>query len=424
MFMGIDINRQKFNSKAVYQKNEISNMEGWIPAKSSKARGKTYTVYQKTFHHDEKAWKFARGALVVAATIFSLGMAYRCSKTLQTLWKQAKTGDEIRKIKVFNENPAIALRSSKLSNSEVSSPGESGSEVTVLDEFKAIAENPSVKTVIDVGNKVINQNIQPEPIRQPKYADFFHSPEFKGDYESYLEPYFIAKYKEIIANKEDSAFGYAAGYLNLLMATYFILDPAEKKQEARSYISTHGKSPVNVPVKDRIVFMQAFPIYDTSKKPAKLYIDQLIPILKDSHPVGMRPAKILFPVVFNSPNKTNHAVLLVIEPDQKNETKANITLVNTWGKNTAYKEEEDLIENAVSKAYPNCSFVKNKVRTYSGPYCGIDVIENARLLANVNDVQKFIAENRLPSRDKKTIDQCILEHAKQIEKLLKNLGKW
>jgi hypothetical protein len=74
--MEIDINRQKFNSKAVYQKSEISSLESWAPAKSSKAQGKTYTVYQKTFHHDDKAWKFARGVLVVAATIFSLESAY------------------------------------------------------------------------------------------------------------------------------------------------------------------------------------------------------------------------------------------------------------------------------------------------------------------------------------------------------------
>lgn len=217
------------------------------------------------------------------------------------------------------------------------------------------------------------------------------------------------------------------GYTNLLLAVYFILDPAEKKQEARSYISSNGESPVNVPAKGRIAFMQTFPIYDTSKNPPEFYIDRLASLLKKeiaAHPAGMRPAKILFPLVFNSPNKTPHLVLLVIEPDPKNETKANITLVNTWGKNTTYKEEEDLVEEEVYKAYPFCTFEKNKVRTFSGPYCSIDVIENARLLANIDDVQKFITEDRLPTRDKKTIDQCTLAHAEQMVKLLKNLGKW
>lgn len=180
--MTLDINRQKFNSKAIYQKSQITNLEGWkkTAGKTGNDRGKNYTVYQKTIHHDEKGWKLARGALVVAATIFSLGIAYKCSKTLQSLWKEAKSGDEIKTIKLLNEN------------------------------------SPVSKTASDVGKKAISQVSQPQPqvngtlpqpVKKPNYADFLLSPEFTADNEWYLEPDRIADYKNVLANKEDSAFG-------------------------------------------------------------------------------------------------------------------------------------------------------------------------------------------------------------------------
>lgn len=357
--MSLDINTQKYNSKAIYKRAEIANLDGW----SVKKQGKTYTVYNKAFHHESKAWKLARGTLVVVASIFSLGIAYKCSKTLRKIWKEAKTGNEIKKIKVLNEKKVILA----------------------------------------------------------SYADFFTGPEFREDNAEYLEPDTIAGYKTKIANKDNPALGYSGEYINLLMAIYFILDPANNHQEARTYISILGKS--DVPAKDRIAFMRPIPTYNDSQ----LYIKELAPFLKKEiaqNLAGMRPAKIFIPIIFNSPNNTPHIVLLVIEPDQEDVTKANITLVNTWGKNITYKNEEDLIKDEAFKAYPNCSFAKNKIQTYQGPYCGIDVIENARLLANVDDVQAFIVEGKLPSRNKKEIVQYTHAHAEQMERMLKALGKW
>lgn len=372
--MPIDINHLKYNSRAVYQKKEVTGLEAWTPARSGKHNGKDYSVYQRTFRH-ERNWK--KGALVVVASVFTLGMAYWCSGKLQMLWQQAKAGNKVREIKVLDETAPI----SKIRNAIIE---------------KGVEEN---------------------------YAGFIYSPEFRRDFDGYLEPEFIASYKKAIENRENSAAGYPVGYSSLLIALYFILDPGQKNQKARSYISYSGSSPEDNPASNRIAFRESFPLYNADKP----YFDQFLPFLRSEikkHPTGMRPKKIFIPIVFNNPSKIGHLVLLVIEPDPGDEKKANVTFINTWGTVSPYQFEEKLVEDAVRKAYPGCTYVSNKDRLWSGPFCGIDVVENARLLADVDNVQEFVAAGKLPKRDKKAIDQCTLDHAKQMELFLKSLDKW
>lgn len=65
-------------------------------------QGRTYTVFTKTVTHDDFLWKLGRGVLAFLGTALSLTLALFFTEKVPALWKQALTGNEIFKIKVFS----------------------------------------------------------------------------------------------------------------------------------------------------------------------------------------------------------------------------------------------------------------------------------------------------------------------------------
>ena len=97
----IDIGRNKFNLKGVYNKDELTGLDKWnlINKTGVDSKGRQFQVYTRTVSHTF-GWKFAQGLKAFLATIFTLGFAM-IAKNLRNLWQQSIDGKEQKTIKVL-----------------------------------------------------------------------------------------------------------------------------------------------------------------------------------------------------------------------------------------------------------------------------------------------------------------------------------
>ncbi|MBA2727594.1 MAG: hypothetical protein H0U49_05415 [Parachlamydiaceae bacterium] len=223
------------------------------------------------------------------------------------------------------------------------------------------------------------------------------------------KPVSLAVLDDMVQNKNNSRAGYSMLGQDILLMLFFL-------QKGGVYIDTEGKTADGVELSGKIAYASHFSLYENDEPNCKPNVEALTNFLRrenDFHP-SQRPAKIIIPFYLNSYGKTPHAVLLVIEPDPQERNKANITMVNPHGDGLkSYHSEENMILNAAKKAYRNSNAIRNKKTAYSGAYCGIDCVENARYLAGVSNVYEHIKQSMLPSRSHAEIAKIRLEHAEE-----------
>ncbi|MBA3238216.1 MAG: hypothetical protein H0T62_07720 [Parachlamydiaceae bacterium] len=141
------------------------------------------------------------------------------------------------------------------------------------------------------------------------------------------------------------------------------------------------------------------------------FTDQLSNEIK-AHP-NQRPSKIMTHCVLQVPNRDQHSIPLIIEPDPIIKNKARATIINNHGdRYKFYHNLENQILEAVNKAYdhPETTTARNKHPTVTGPFCYMDCIENIRYLASIPNVQKHIKQNKLISRTPHQILEKRKEH--------------
>lgn len=152
--MPFKINEHNFVPKDIYKKSDLEGLESWTLAdnKGVDSKGRNYEVYTKEIVHKDFGWKFAKGLQALAATVFSLGLAAIFSKKVQTLWREATSGIENRKIKVLSELTKTADKTSNVhqgsgfgfgsSNPKTGAPepvGVTGNRMGTMGDFKPMA---------------------------------------------------------------------------------------------------------------------------------------------------------------------------------------------------------------------------------------------------------------------------------------------
>lgn len=226
--------------------------------------------------------------------------------------------------------------------------------------------------------------------------------------------------QELIKNQHNPSWGYPICVVESLISYYMAKRDEENSRIDSIFINQDGTTQPNEETKDKIAFSHHLNLESITPEATKALTDLLEKELR-AHP-NKRPAKIFIPYALKIPGKTNHVVFLVVEPDANIPRKANITMINTLGNSPAnsYLKEERLILEAAKSIYnrPETKIGRNTKVAFSGSNCGIDCIENIRLLANVKDVQGYISENKLPRRDQAEIALICREHAAELNKIL------
>ena len=249
-----------------------------------------------------------------------------------------------------------------------------------------------------------------------KYIRKFHSEELK----LLIHPTLRQCMKELIENQNNPSCGYPISIVDALISYYMAKRDEENLKTDSVFINQDGTTLPTEDMKDKIAFSHHLTLKNATLEGTRALTNLLENELR-AHP-DKRPAKVFVPYSLNIPGKTNHVVFLVIEPDTNDLRKANITMINTLGNSgvNSYLQEENLILEAAKSIYNSreTKTVKNQKATFSGPYCGIDCIENIRLLASVNDVQEYIRENKLPKRNQDTIALKCREHAADLDRIL------
>lgn len=214
----------------------------------------------------------------------------------------------------------------------------------------------------------------------------------------------------MIKNQDNSGYGYPISGVDFLMMHYLT------KAKGVFISSVEGEAGSNVEIGGKVAFTFNFKFSGDAQDFSKLtnFLRNEIALHPDN-----RPAKIIINCSLWPPGKQGHTVILVIEPDQRTKNKANITIVNPHGNTiTSYHSMEQQILNAASQAYndTNTSLARNQKATFTGGYCGVDGVENARYLASIPDVQSHIKQNKLPIRTPDQIKQFRVDHASELVK--------
>lgn len=117
--------------------------------------------------------------------------------------------------------------------------------------------------------------------------------------------------------------------------------------------------------------------------------------------------KLFFPMAAFPTKGVPHALLLVIEVDSDEKTKAKISLVNSFGsQGGAYKVFEQRILEAAQEVFnsPLTVIIKNEVKQQlDGFSCGWHMIENIEWLSQVVDAGEAIRQRKLPVRSSQAI---------------------
>lgn len=99
--MNIDVNKGNLSPHKIYYEQELVGLDTWEAMGQGEFQGKRYTLYEGIVHHRDIWWKIGRAVAAIMATVFSCGLTWLCTKAVPRLWQQARSGDEIKTLKVF-----------------------------------------------------------------------------------------------------------------------------------------------------------------------------------------------------------------------------------------------------------------------------------------------------------------------------------
>lgn len=233
-----------------------------------------------------------------------------------------------------------------------------------------------------------------------------------------LEPELIPLLEDVISRHNDPGLGYPPTIIEMLMLQHF-----NKPESWGICLGYDGKSSENFHKK--IAYSLDFHLHPSPPYNVVFGLEALKKMLNNliENPQHSIPSKVIIPLDLNTPGKVDHTVIAVIEPDPSNARKANITMVNFHGNGlSSNHEEEHIILNTIKQVYndPQTKAIRNEKATFTGGYCGIDAVENVRLLTKVPDVHEFIKQGKLPSRSSQEIAKIRRSDAVELTDVLNN----
>lgn len=105
--------------------------------------------------------------------------------------------------------------------------------------------------------------------------------------------------------------------------------------------------------------------------------------------------------------RAGHNWLLVIEPNPLNHSKVKVTFINPYGSLAAqagHKPFEEKCLKILKEVFPSSPVIQNSVCQQQDNWsCGWHMLMNIVLLSEMNDIQSFVKQNRLPIRTSDSI---------------------
>jgi hypothetical protein len=124
---------------------------------------------------------------------------------------------------------------------------------------------------------------------------------------------------------------------------------------------------------------------------------------------GMTPqTKVFLPFVV--PGEVRHAILGVVEYNPENPSKANITIIDPFGKNSSYRNNSEAFAEGIKSVFssPDSKVVFNEVvQQTDGITCGFQQVLNIKDLGKKPDIQNFVEKKGLPARPIEAIQAFI-----------------
>jgi len=120
--------------------------------------------------------------------------------------------------------------------------------------------------------------------------------------------------------------------------------------------------------------------------------------------------RFFIPVI--APGSIDHAILIAVEIDSGDSSKANITVIDPFGISSYTRSAEAYAESLKdSFNSPKTSIVVNKVKQQvDGTTCGYHQLMNTELLFDVPNIQEFVKAGKMPKRPTQEIKNFIDRH--------------
>lgn len=134
------------------------------------------------------------------------------------------------------------------------------------------------------------------------------------------------------------------------------------------------------------------------------------------------PQKIMITVGVKNP--VPHALLIVAEISSEDETQAHITLIDSLGNSSMYKDAINRLAETTKRHFSSnkTTIVKNPVSQQSdGRTCGFQQLENILLLIKQPDIQQFVAQGNLPVRSENKMKKRLKFYGEKAQEVLESI---
>lgn len=209
--------------------------------------------------------------------------------------------------------------------------------------------------------------------------------------------------------------GYNGLMVNALFSCYFDRDDCAFLADNRSMGGYQGKG------KNSSNPIAYFPVLDSAYQPSdvKKIIKDLLEGLEEkrkaienSGHIMAVPRKIFIPMCcFKGQNGMGHTMLMVVEPSATTNKSAAITMINTSVNCSGFGEYELAAIQGAKEVYshPTTTAVRNRNDIYStSRSCGADVVELARSLIDIENVQAYVNAGHLQRKSPKNLNYFIV----------------
>lgn len=132
-----------------------------------------------------------------------------------------------------------------------------------------------------------------------------------------------------------------------------------------------------------------------------LILEGLKPILEVMKNLNQEGIRLFLPIPLAPRFAVPHGVLMVVEAVK--DDAAKITMIDPFGEKNFYRNLENACVQAAKNVFPSpkTTVVHNKVVQQSdGLTCGVNQIENVRVLLKVDNIQDYVGRGRLPKRSR------------------------